>query len=341
MIERLEQLYSDGKISMHKYAERLIREGRLPPTLNPWSKKAVEELMKYREKHAPRDSATCFDVYGEDLQSSLIEAQAFFNRIRPLIIDKPIKRIVSQLPEYKEEYNDILFTDYKKIKENITETVMAMGAEILLEIGEHYLEFKLWAPNRFELKLNPPLSKNWIDATGKTIAEINKAYNVDISCLYQTVLIGKAIKDIKFIADEEDVEKFVFILSNGNELHLYESIDEPIVELHVTNKYGKMWIQGKISMQQLAKELIEKGIIPAELDYKSHEAVQLAIKYQKEEQEKNREKTQETIRIITEKRKNLPSINAPENYDKTYQELAEMGYLHEEIMWEEDIDMFK
>ena len=58
-------------------------------------------------------------------------------------------------------------------------------------------------------------------------------------------------------------------------------------------------------------------------------------------QEKNREKTQETIRILTEKRKNLPSINAPENYDKTSQELAEMGYLHEEIMWGEDIDMFK
>lgn len=132
-----------------------------------------------------------------------------------------------------------------------------------------------------------------------------------------------------------------FVLSNGNELHFYESVDEPIVELHVINKYNKMWIQGKMPMQQLTKELIEKGIIPTELDYKSHEAVQLAIKYQKEEQEKNREKTQETIRILTEKRKNLPSINAPENYDKTSQELAEMGYLYEEIMWGEDVDMFK
>ena len=56
---------------------------------------------------------------------------------------------------------------------------------------------------------------------------------------------------------------------------------------------------------------------------------------------KNREKTQETIKILTEKRKNLPSINAPENYNKTSQELAEMGYLHDEIMWGEDIDMFK
>ena len=42
-----------------------------------------------------------------------------------------------------------------------------------------------------------------------------------------------------------------------------------------------------------------------------------------------------------EKRKNLPSINAPENYNKTSQELAEMGYIHDEIMWGEDIDMFK
>lgn len=102
-----------------------------------------------------------------------------------------------------------------------------------------------------------------------------------------------------------NVENFVFVLSNGNELHFYESVDEPIVELHVINKYNKMWIQGKMPMQQLAKELIEKGIIPAELDYKSSEAVQLAIKYQKEEQEKNREKTQETIKILTEKRKNM------------------------------------
>ena len=102
-----------------------------------------------------------------------------------------------------------------------------------------------------------------------------------------------------------------------------------------------MWKEGKMPMQQLAKELIEKGIIPADMDYKSQEAVQLAIEYNKKEMKKKEKQTRKEIKILTEKRKNLPPIDTWRNSGKTCGELMEMGYLPDEIAWGEDIDWFK
>ena len=85
-------------------------------------------------------------------------------------------------------------------------------------------------------------------------------------------------------------------------------------------------------MQQLAKELTEKGIIPADLDYKSHEAVQLAIKYNQEQTEKKKENSIEAIKEQEEKRKTLPPLETWLDSDKTAKELHEMGYSYLEMM---------
>ena len=98
------------------------------------------------------------------------------------------------------------------------------------------------------------------------------------------------------------------------------------------NKYDKMWQEGKMPMQQFAKELIEKGIIPADLDYKSYEAVQLAIKYNQEQMEKKKESSKEAIKEQEEKRKTLPPLETWLDSDKTCRELHEMGYSYLEIM---------
>lgn len=43
------------------------------------------------------------------------------------------------------------------------------------------------------------------------------------------------------------------------------------------NRYEILWQEGKMPMQRLAKKLQEIGLIPEEMDYKSSEAVQMAI----------------------------------------------------------------
>lgn len=92
-------------------------------------------------------------------------------------------------------------------------------------------------------------------------------------------------------------------------------------------KYEIMWQEGKMPMQQLAKELIEKGIISADLDYKSSQAVQQAIKYDQEQMEKAaKEKLEE------EKRKRLPPLEIWLETDLTAKELHKMGYSYAEIM---------
>lgn len=92
-------------------------------------------------------------------------------------------------------------------------------------------------------------------------------------------------------------------------------------------KYEIMWQEGKMPMQQLAKELIEKGIISADLDYKSSQAVQQAIKYDQEQMEKAAKEKPEA-----EKRKRLPPLEVWLGKDIPMEELHKMGYSYAEMM---------
>lgn len=246
-MERWEELYSNGALSIRQYAEWLIREGKLPKNLNYCSKEATEAVMKYREKNRIKDTTQCFDYLGEPLDNQLIEAQAFFNRISSLIIGKPIKQIICKHFDLRKEDCDKDFMEYwKEINEkrrqwgrpqNTIATVMWFGDNIILEVGEQQIEFNLWAPWSFEIKLNSFLMRETFNVEGKTVKEVaeNPDYK-DISCLYGNELIGQRITNIRFITDENDIVEFVLELSNGNELHLYEDTDEPTAELYIKDK---------------------------------------------------------------------------------------------------------
>ena len=80
-MERWEELYSNGAISISQYAEWLIREGKLPSDLNPKTQEAVEAVMKYREQNRIKLSTNSYDVIGNNLENQVIEAQVFFNKI--------------------------------------------------------------------------------------------------------------------------------------------------------------------------------------------------------------------------------------------------------------------
>lgn len=246
-IKRWEELYSNGALSIRQYAEWLIREGQLPCDLDCNSAEAAEAVMKYREENRAKDATQSFDCSGEPLENQVIEAQAFFNRIRPLIISKPIKQIIcsgfylnkenydNDFVEYQKEVNERI-KQYSQNQNTIT-TVMGFGDKIILEIGEQQLEFELWAPWSFEIKLNSFLMRETFNVEGKTVGEVAKASRyLDISCLYGSELIGQRITDVRFITSEYAIVEFVFVLSNGNELHLYEDTDEPVAELYIKDK---------------------------------------------------------------------------------------------------------
>lgn len=91
-------------------------------------------------------------------------------------------------------------------------------------------------------------------------------------------------------------------------------------------EYEKMWQEGNIPIQQTAKELIEKGILSAELDYKSPRAAQLAIKYEQEQLEKAAKE-----KLEAEKSKRLPPLEIWLGTDLTAREVHEMGYSYLEM----------
>ena len=108
------------------------------------------------------------------------------------------------------------------------------GGLIILKIGEQQLEFELWAPWNFEIKLNSFLVKEYFGVEDKTVEEVQNASGyLDISSLYGNNLIEQKITDVQFITDGNDIVEFVFKLENGNELHLYENADEPVAELYL------------------------------------------------------------------------------------------------------------
>lgn len=244
-VERYDELFSNGKISITQYAEWLIREGKLPENSDYSSKEVLNAAKDYFEKNRVKLSAQSYDVYGIPLNKPDIESEAFFNKIKPLIIGKPVNRILSKFFSSEKENYKKQFTVYidelnnlKKYgslkKQNTIITAMYFGSPIILEIVGHLLEFKLWAPWRFEIKLNSFLLKESFDVKGKTVREVAEASGYkDISCLYGNALIGQKITNITFVKDEADIVEFVFELSNGNELHLYEDLDEPIAELYI------------------------------------------------------------------------------------------------------------
>ena len=93
------------------------------------------------------------------------------------------------------------------------------------------------------------------------------------------------------------------------------------------NKYEKMWPEGNMPIQQRTKELIEKGIISADLDYKSPQAVQQAIKFDQEQMEKVAKE-----KLEAEKRKRLPPLEIWLETDLTAAEVHEMGYSYLDMM---------
>lgn len=56
---------------------------------------------------------------------------------------------------------------------------------------------------------------------------------------------------------------------------------------------------------------------------------------------KNRRENERELELLIQKRRKLPSIDTWINSDKNCKELMEMGYLYDEILWGEDIDMLK
>ena len=44
-------------------------------------------------------------------------------------------------------------------------------------------------------------------------------------------------------------------------------------------KYEKMWQEGKMPLQQYAKELIKSGILPSDFDIISHDEMNKVVKY--------------------------------------------------------------
>ena len=84
------------------------------------------------------------------------------------------------------------------------------------------------------------LALKWCGAVNgsyKTVEEVQNASGyLDISSLYGNNLIEQKITDVQFITDGNDIVEFVFKLENGNELHLYENADEPVVELYFKSK---------------------------------------------------------------------------------------------------------
>ena len=100
----------------------------------------------------------------------------------------------------------------------------------------------------------------------------------------------------------------------------------------VKGEYEKMWQEGNMPIQQTAKELIEKGLISTELDCKSPQAAQLAIKYEQEQIEKSAPQPADKEKLEAEKRKILPPLETWLNSDKTAKELHEMGYSYLEMM---------
>lgn len=44
-------------------------------------------------------------------------------------------------------------------------------------------------------------------------------------------------------------------------------------------KYEKMWQEGKMPLQQYAKELIKNGILPSDFDITSHDEMNKVVKY--------------------------------------------------------------
>ena len=92
-------------------------------------------------------------------------------------------------------------------------------------------------------------------------------------------------------------------------------------------EYEKMWQEGNMSIQQRTKELIEKGILSADLDYKTPQAAQLAIKYDQEQMEKAAKE-----KLEAEKRQMLPPLEIWLGTDLTAAELHEMGYSYLEIL---------
>lgn len=96
-------------------------------------------------------------------------------------------------------------------------------------------------------------------------------------------------------------------------------------------EYEKMWQEGNMPIQQTAKELIEKGVISAELDYKSPRAAQLAIKYEQEQIEKSAAQPADKEKLEAEKRKILPPLEIWFWTGLTAKEVHEMGYSYLEM----------
>ena len=248
-MERWEELYSNGAISISQYAEWLIREGKLPSDLNSKSQEAAEAVMKYREQNRIKLSTSSYDIMGNSLENKLIEVQAFFNKIKPIIIGKPIKQILCDNFYLREEDYKKNFIEYQKelnqhrqerIKQRFSNNPNTVYAEILhggliiLKIGEQQLEFELWASWNFDIKLNSFLVRECFDVKDKTVEEVYKASGyLDVSSLYGNNLIEQKIIDVQFITNDNDIVEFVFKLENGNELHLYENTDEPVAELYL------------------------------------------------------------------------------------------------------------
>ena len=251
-MERWEELYSNGAISISQYAEWLIREGKLPSDLNHKSQEAIEAVMNYREENRVKLSTSSYDIMGNSLENKLIEAQAFFNKIKPLIIGKPIKQIQCDNFYLREKDYNKDFTEYQKElnkqrQESIAQrspdnsntiyTEILHGGLIILKIGEQQLEFELWASWNFDIKLNSFLVRECFDVKDKTVEEVYKASGyLDVSCLYGNNLIEQKITDVQFITDGNNIVEFVLKLENGNELHLYENADEPVAELYLKGK---------------------------------------------------------------------------------------------------------
>ena len=251
-MKRWEELYSNGAISISQYAEWLIREGKLPSDLNPNSQEAVEAVMNYREENRVKLSTSSYDIMGNSLENQLIEAQAFFNKIKPLIIGKPIKQILCDNFYLREKDYNKDFSEYQKElnnqrheriaqrspdNPNTIYTEILHGGLIILKIGEQQLEFELWASWNFDIKLNSFLVRECFDVKDKTVEEVYKASGyLDVSCLYGNNLIEEKITDVQFITDGNDIVEFVLKLENGNELHLYENADEPVAELYLKGK---------------------------------------------------------------------------------------------------------
>ena len=97
-------------------------------------------------------------------------------------------------------------------------------------------------------------------------------------------------------------------------------------------EYEKMWQEGNMPIQQRTKELIEKGILSADLDYKSPQAAQLAIKYDQEQIEKAAAQPADNEKLEAEKRKILPPLEIWLGTDLTAREVHEMGYSYLDIL---------